>query len=116
MLSWGDLCLNPISGEVTYGEQFLALTPKEYTLLELFLRNQKRVFSRSAIIDRLWSFEDPPAESAITTHIKDLRQKLKAGGMIVDIIETVYGLGYRLKSPPEQPLNSTNLNTRLKAD
>lgn len=115
-LSWEELCLNPISGEVTYKEQPLSLTPKEYSLLELFLRNQERVFSRSAIINRLWSFEDPPAESAITTHIKDLRQKLKAGGMTVDIIETVYGLGYRLKSLPQQPINSTALKTGLKAD
>lgn len=115
-LSWEELCLNPISGEVTYKEQPLSLTPKEYSLLELFLRNRERVFSRSAIINRLWSFEDPPAESAITTHIKDLRQKLKAGGMTVDIIETVYGLGYRLKSLPQQPINSTALKTGLKAD
>lgn len=102
MLSWGDLCMNSISGEITYKKQPLPLTPKEYSLLELFLRNPARVFTRSAIIDRLWSFTNPPAESAITTHIKDLRQKLKAGGMTVDIIETVYGLGYRLESPPPQ--------------
>lgn len=104
VLNWENLCLNPISGEVSYKKQSLPLTPKEYSLLELFLRNPERVFNRSAIIDRLWSFTDPPAESAITTHIKDLRQKLKAGGMTADIIETVYGLGYRLKSPPQQQL------------
>lgn len=104
ILSWENLCLNPISGEVTYEKQPLHLTPKEYSLLELFLRNPKRVFNRSTIVDRLWSFTDSPAESAVTTHIKDLRQKLKAGGMTVDIIETVYGFGYRLKSPQQQQL------------
>jgi DNA-binding response OmpR family regulator len=102
VLNWGNLCLNPVSGEVTCGEQLLSLTPKEYSLLELFLRNPQRVFSRSAIIDRLWSLDGSPAESAVTVHIKELRQKLKTGGMTEEIIETVYGLGYRLKSPPEE--------------
>ncbi|NEQ22679.1 MAG: winged helix-turn-helix domain-containing protein [Microcoleus sp. SIO2G3] len=54
------------------------------------------------MIDRLWSSSGSPAESAVTVHIKELRQKLKIGGMTEDIIETVYGLGYRLKSPPEE--------------
>ena len=102
VLTWGNLCLNPVSGEVTFEEQLLSLTPKEYSLLELFLRNPQRVFSRSAIIDRLWSLSGSPAESAVTVHIKELRQKLKIGGMTEEIIETVYGLGYRLKSPPEE--------------
>lgn len=102
VLSWGNLCLNPVSGEVTYRENLLSLTPKEYSLLELFLRNPQRVFSRSAIIDRLWSVDDSPSEYAVTTHIKDLRQKLRASGVTEEIIETVYGLGYRLKAPPEQ--------------
>lgn len=73
VLSWGELCLNPVSGEVTCGEQLLSLTPKEYSLLELFLRNPQRVFSRSVIIDRLWSLDDSPNESAVTYHIKELR-------------------------------------------
>ena len=102
VLTWGNLCLNPVSGEVTCGEQILSLTRKEYSLLELFLRSPQRVFSRSAIIDRLWSLDGSPAESAVTVHIKELRQKLKTGGMTQEIIETVYGLGYRLKSPPEE--------------
>lgn len=110
VLAWGNLCLNPVSGEVTCGEQLLSLTPKEYSLLELFLRNPQRVFSRSAIIDRLWSLDGSPAESAVTVHIKELRQKLKTGGMTEEIIETVYGLGYRLKSPPEEKALSDSVS------
>lgn len=100
VLRWGELCLNPDSGEVTLGKHLLALTPKEYRLLELFLYNPRRIFSRSAIIDRLWSPDDSPTENAVTVHIKDLRYKLKASGVSEEIIETVYGLGYRLKAPP----------------
>lgn len=103
VLTWENLRLDPDVSEVTYDGKLIALTPKEFSILDLFLRNSHRVFSRSAIIDRLWSLEDSPAESAVTTHIKDLRQKLKAGGMKTDLIETVYGLGYRLKAPPDSP-------------
>jgi len=93
----GELRLDPSSCEVSYGGKFLALTPKEYGLLELFLRNGRRVFSSSQILERLWSLEEPPTEETVRTHIKGLRHKLKAAGAPADLIETVHGLGYRLK-------------------
>ena len=101
-LTWEKLQVNLDIAEVTYEEKVLHLTPKEYNLLELFLRNPRRIFSRSAILDRIWSAGEFPQEEAVTAHIKGLRQKLKAAGMIVDLVETVYGLGYRLKSRPEE--------------
>lgn len=100
MLHWGDLSLNTNTCEVTYRDKILSLTPKEYRLLELFLRNGRRVFSRSVILDHLWSFEEPPTEDAVKTHIRTLRKKLKTVGAPRDFIETVYGLGYRLKKNP----------------
>ncbi len=96
VLEWGDLALNPSSCEVTYTGQPLNPTPKEYCLLELFLRHGLRVFTRSAIIEQLWSFESPPEEETVKAHIKGVRQKLKLVGAPADLIETVYGLGYRL--------------------
>ncbi|MBW4582261.1 MAG: response regulator [Tildeniella nuda ZEHNDER 1965/U140] len=100
LLTWEGLCLNPIAANVTYNGQLLTLTAKEYGLLELFLRHPQRIFSRTTILDRLWEFDASPNESAVTNHIKDLRQKLKTAGMAIDPIETVYGLGYRLKPAP----------------
>ncbi|OKH26846.1 transcriptional regulator [Hydrococcus rivularis NIES-593] len=97
VLKWGDLQLEPSTYEVTYEEHPLSLTPKEYAILELFLRNPRRVFSCGAILDHLWEFEKLPGENAVRTHIKELRHKLKAIGAPADIIETVYGIGYRLK-------------------
>ncbi|MBE9138401.1 response regulator [Nodosilinea sp. LEGE 07088] len=97
MLSWGALQLNPNTQDVTYGDQALSLTPKEYRLLELFLRNQSRVFSRSAILDSLWNCEEAPGEDTVTAHMKGLRRKLTAVGAPPDLIKTVYGVGYRLK-------------------
>jgi len=91
---------------VTYRGQALQLTPTEYSLLELFLRNPERVFSRSAIMENLWAFEDAPGEDTIRSHIKGLRQKLKLVEAPADVIQTVYGLGYRLQ-PPCQSLGKT---------
>ena len=100
-LTWGQLSLDPVSSDVTFGVTLLSLTPKEYRLLELFLRHPRRVFSRSNIIEKIWVLEDSPTENAVTNLIKDLRRKLKDVGLDPEIIETVYGLGYRLKAPPE---------------
>ncbi len=100
VLEWEHLRLDPSSCEVTYCTQLLALTPKEYALLELFLRNSRRVFSCGMILEHLWTYQDMPGEEAVRTHIKGLRQKLKAAGATGGLIETVYGIGYRLK-PPE---------------
>ena len=97
VLRWGDLSLDSNTCEVTYGERVLKLTPKEYGLLELFLRNGSSLLSRSKILDNLWSFDDPPDENAVKTHMRRLRKKLSKAGAADDFIETVYGLGYRLK-------------------
>jgi len=101
-LTWGELCLDLTSGKVTLGEQVIPLTATEYNLLELFLDNPNRIFSRNAILDRLWGFDDAPSERTIVTHVKDIRKKLKAGGLTEDILETIYGMGYRLKPAPKE--------------
>lgn len=100
-LHWQELSLDPKNHEVKFADQPLQLTPKEYALIELFMRHPQQVFSPSAIIDNLWSGEDPPGEEAVRTHIKGLRQKLKKAGLAKDTIQTVYGVGYRLKLPVE---------------
>ena len=96
--TYENIQLNSLSGEVSCNGKPLRLTAKEYCLLELFLLNPKRIYSRRAILDRLWDFAEAPGEETINTHIKCLRQKLKVAGA-ADPIETVYGLGYRLRSP-----------------
>jgi len=96
-LTWGNLRLNPSTCEATYQEFSLNLTPKEFALLELLISSGRRVMSRPIIIEKLWSPEETPTEEAVKTHIRTLRQKLKAANAPDDLIETVYGMGYRLK-------------------
>lgn len=96
-LSWGSLRLNSSTYEVIYADQPLHLTPKEFSLLELMVSSGRRVLSRAGIIERIWSLDDPPSEETVKSHIKSLRYKLKDAGAPDDFIETVHGLGYRLK-------------------
>ena len=103
VLDVNGLILNPTSCEVSYRERPIKLTAKEYSLLELFLRNPARVFSRSQILDRIWTFDDPPLEDSVKAHIKGLRKKLKKAG-VVDWIENVYGIGYRLNPQEDKAI------------
>jgi DNA-binding response OmpR family regulator len=98
ILEWGELRLNPVTYDATYYDRPLKLTPKEHALLELLLRNGSRVLTRSAILEHVWSLEDPPTEETVKAHIKGLRHKLKAVDAIHEPIETVRGIGYRLRS------------------
>lgn len=102
VLTWGSLRLDPSSYEVTYNRFPLRLTPKEFALMEALLRHGHRVLSRAAIIEKAWSWQDSPDEDTIKTYIKNLRSKLKAAGASRDLIETVHGIGYRLKALDEQ--------------
>ncbi|MDZ8055215.1 MAG: response regulator [Aulosira sp. ZfuVER01] len=113
LLVWENLELDTNIKEVMYAGKRLHLTPKEYGLLELFLENPRRIFSRSVLLDRIWTADEFPGEEAVTTHIKGLRQKLKAVGMTADLIETVYGLGYRLKEEPKKSTGKTVYSCEL---
>lgn len=97
LLTWENLTLDPRTYKVTYQHQLLNLTPKEYSLLELLMRYSRHLFSCGAILEHLWAYDDVPSEEAVRTHIKGLRHKLKAAGAPTDFVETVYGMGYRLK-------------------
>lgn len=99
-LTWGPLSIEPSTCEVFCHGQPLHLAGKQYELLELFLRYPNRIFNASALIERLWSFDNIPSENAVRTHVKNLRNKLKESG-VEEIFETVYGLGYRLRAEPE---------------
>jgi DNA-binding response OmpR family regulator len=116
VLTCGNLHLDLNACEVTYNGRLLRFSRKEYLLLELFLRHQHRVFSRSAIVDQIWSFsEDPPNEDTVKSHIKSIRRKLDAVGA-GDLIETLYGQGYRINpahlsdpQPAEEPSSQQQL-------
>ena len=95
-LIWGALTLDPSSYEFSYNRTPIHLTPKEFALMEALLRYGRRVLTRTAIIDHIWTWQEAPSEDTIKTYIKNLRAKLRAAGAPKNVIETVHGLGYRL--------------------
>jgi DNA-binding response OmpR family regulator len=106
VLEWGSLRLDLSRIQVHYETHPIQLTSKEYALLELLMRHPQQVFSCDAILERIWSFKNIPTEEAVRTQIKGLRQKLKTVGADPNIIETVYGVGYRLKALQTKPSNN----------
>ncbi len=102
ILRWGNLALDPKTRSVTYSQQALSFSRKEFQILELLIRHPNWVLSRQTIIDQVWGVgEDPPSESTVKSHIKAIRRKFKA---LTDdsVIETVYGQGYRLNATAAQ--------------
>ncbi|CAM2064828.1 Response regulator transcription factor [Sulfidibacter corallicola] len=96
-LRFADLVLDPLSREVTRGERHLDLTPREFQLLELFLRHPERVLTRSIIADQVWGFCFDVSSNLIDVHIRKLRTKLEEEGE-PRILHTQRGVGYQLKS------------------
>ena len=95
-LSLGAVTLDTRARRVTVEGAAVELTPREYALLELFLRNPGLVLSRTQILDRVWSYDYDGGSNVVETYIRYLRQKLgPASGMI----RTVRGMGYRLDEP-----------------
>ena len=102
ILEWEKLRLDPITHELRYNNNPVNLTAKEFSLVELFMRHPLRVFTHSYIIENLWQSENSPAEDTIKVHIKSIRDKFKKVLAPSDLIETIYGVGYRLKSLDEK--------------
>lgn len=105
IITWENIQLDPASGEIRCDDKAINLRAKEFGLLELLLLNPKRIYSRRAILDHLWDIAHLSGEETVSTHVKCVRQKLKAAGAS-DPIETVHGLGYRLRSPQVTPVRS----------
>jgi two-component system, OmpR family, phosphate regulon response regulator PhoB len=75
------------------------LGPTEYRLLEFFMRNPERVYSRTHLLDSVWGSNVYIAERTVDVHIRRLRRRLQAGGA-ADYVQTVRGAGYRLSTQP----------------
>jgi two-component system, OmpR family, response regulator QseB len=102
VLSHGALQLDPSRQTIWYSGQMVALTPKEFMILEQLLRHPSQVFTRAMLKGKLWEFDQISGEETIKTHVTNLRRKLKLSGSQDNYIETVYGVGYRLCAVVDQ--------------
>src|SRR5271165_1733652 len=96
VLSVGDLRLDPSSKRAWRGDVELHLSPKEFSLLELFLRHPDSVLTRTQIIDAAWDFAYEGTSNVVDQYVKYLRDKVDVPFGRHDI-ETVRGMGYRLR-------------------
>lgn len=91
-----DILLKPTEREVWRGDRKIDLTLKEFELLHYLMRHPNEVLNREDIYLHLWDFEDNSFSNIIDVHVKNLRRKLEDHGA-EKIVETVRGVGYRLK-------------------
>jgi two-component system OmpR family response regulator len=96
VLAEGDLRLDPAAKRAWRGETEVQLTPKEFALLEFFLRHPGRVLTRSQIIEALWDFAYDGGSNVVDQYVNYLRRKIDTPFGRHDI-ETVRGMGYRLR-------------------
>jgi two-component system, OmpR family, response regulator len=96
ILALGALLLDPASRKVTAAGRDVELSPKEFALLELFMRHAGEVLGRSEILDHVWDWAYDGASNVIDVYVRYLRQKLGTGGGVPQI-ETVRGIGYVLR-------------------
>ena len=96
-ITYKDIVLDDKYKKITANGVELELTAKEYQLLELFLKNRSKVFTKANIYETIWQDAYLGDDNAVKTHISNLRSKLKAASPQNEYIETVWGLGYRFK-------------------
>ena len=98
-LSFGEMRLDPARHGVVVRENFVELTRTEYQLLELLLRNPRRVLPHSVIYDRVWGYDFGPTSNSLEVYVGYLRRKTEAAGE-PRLVHTVRGVGYVLRASP----------------
>jgi len=96
ILEVGDLAMNLITREVTRGGVPIELAPREFNLLEHLMRSPGRVLTRVQICEQVWDYHFDPGTNLVEVYIQRLRKKVDAGAA-VKLIETIRGVGYRIK-------------------
>lgn len=96
VLRFADLTLDTGTHRAQRGERFIDLTAKEYELLELFMRNPRRVLTREMIFDRVWGYDFGGESNIIEVYVRYLRQKTEENGE-PRLVHTVRGVGYVLR-------------------
>lgn len=95
-LQAGKITIDTQKYRVTIDGQPITLVPREFQLLEFFMRHPNQVFSPEALLDRVWPSDSEASTEALRTALKRLRKKVDPEG---DLIRTVHGVGYILEAP-----------------
>ena len=94
-ISIKGLTLDPNKHLLQYNNKTITIGPTEFKLLNFFMKNPDRVFSRNQILDKIWGNKSDIDDRTVDVHIKRLRDTLKISGQ-ESLIKTIRGIGYRL--------------------
>jgi DNA-binding response OmpR family regulator len=97
-LTVGPLVVDAATHEVRRGGEEISLTAKEFDLLWFLASNPNRVFSRDQLMHRVWGYSSALDTGTVTVHVRRLREKLEADPSTPHLVETVWGVGYRLRA------------------
>lgn len=96
-LEYKDIVMNKTDHSVKFAGVTVELSKHEFALLELLLEKPERTCTKSMIYDTVWNYENSADDNTLNVHISKLRKKLKECNPDEEYIETVWGIGYRLK-------------------
>ena len=94
-LVYGDIVASIPEHSVTVAGEKLRLTPTEFRLLAMIMREPERIFTRDQIIDGVFGYDFNGFDRTVDVHVSNLRRKLEAGPDRAQIIHTIYGVGYK---------------------
>lgn len=96
-LSFKNLILNPETFELESGEQTLRLGKKEFQIFETLLAHPRKIFTKEELYEAVWEEVYLPGDNTLNAQLSNLRKKIAQLDPDEDYIETVWGLGVRLK-------------------
>jgi DNA-binding response OmpR family regulator len=97
VLTYADVEMNRNRRTVSRGGRNVSLTTREFSLLETFMREPQRVFSKDDLIDRVWGYDSEVSQNCVETFVRYLRIKLNASQHDDPLIATLRGAGYTLR-------------------
>ncbi|MDR6999460.1 response regulator transcription factor [Neobacillus niacini] len=97
VLKYKGLVLNLSAREVTYQGSIIHLTQTEFDLLRVFIEHMGKVLTREQLVELIWGIEFMGEDRTVDSHIKNLREKLKAAGIDHSLVKTVWGIGYKVE-------------------
>ena len=97
LFSAGGLCINDETKEVTVDGESVKLTPIEYNILLLLVKNQGKVFSIDQIYENIWNEEAIGADNTVAVHIRHIREKIEINPKEPRYLKVVWGVGYKIE-------------------
>ncbi|WP_286232277.1 response regulator transcription factor [Neobacillus mesonae] len=97
LLKYGGIIVDSNARNVTYNDKKISLTQTEFDLLKVLLEHKGNVLSRDQLVELIWGLEFSGEDRTVDSHIKNLREKLKAAGVDEQPVKTVWGIGYKVE-------------------